>query len=274
MDQALDSIHKALEEVKSISKNGGEYWMGRDIQEILGYSTWDNFQHVINRAMLACESSGQDPIDHFYQTGKKVAIGKGAQRPRGDYYLDRYACYLIAINGGTPEAGIAQSYFVVQTRRQEIFDQLTVAEKRIQLRDRVKDANKKLKEAANVAGVQQWAFFYAAGYHGLYDMGIADIRKKKNIGQKEDLLDRMGREELAMNEFRITQTEAKLIRDDIRGEQKAIDTHRHVGREVRNTIRRIGGMMPEDLMPEPSIKKIESQQKKSLKGKNKLEPPK
>lgn len=269
MDQPLDSIHKALEQVKRLAKNGGEYWTGRDIQPILGYASWDKFMNVIGRAMMASESSGQERTKHFYQTGKMIAIGHGAQREKAEYYLDRYACYLIAMNGETPETAIAQSYFVVQTRRQEIFDKLTAAEKRIELRNRVKNANKKLNDAAKDAGVQQYAFFHSAGYRGLYEMGIADIRKKKGIAPKEDLLDRMGRTELAMNEFRITQTEDKLVRDGIYGEQKAIDTHRNVGREVRNTVKKLGGTMPEDLSPEASIKELENSSSKALEGKNK-----
>ncbi|MGD0661336.1 MAG: DNA damage-inducible protein D [Syntrophorhabdales bacterium] len=266
MDQPIDSIHKALEQVKRFSKNGGEYWMGRDIQPILGYATWDKFLNVISRAMMASESSGQEPGKHFYQTGKMIAIGHGGQREKADYYLDRYACYLIAMNGDTPETSIAQSYFIVQTRRQEIFDSLTAAEKRIQLRNRVRDANKKLNDAAKDAGVQQYAFFHAAGYKGLYEMGMADIKTKKGLSPKEDLLDRMGRSELAMNEFRITQTEDKLVRDGVHGEQKAIETHQNVGREVRNTVKKLGGTMPEDLLPEPSIKELENQNDKSLEG--------
>jgi DNA-damage-inducible protein D len=128
----LSSIINKLEALKKITKNGGEYWMGRDIQDILGYSSWEKFYNVIERSMIACESSGYHAEDHFHQTGKMVAIGSGAQRQRVDYFLNRYACYLIAMNGDTPETGIAQTYFAVQTRKQEMQDMLTTDEKRIQ----------------------------------------------------------------------------------------------------------------------------------------------
>ncbi len=269
MDQPLDSVHKALEQVKRVSKNGGEFWMGRDIQPILGYASWDKFLNVISRAMKASEGSGQEATNHFYQTGKMVPIGSGTQKQRMDYYLDRYACYLIAISGETQEASIAKSYFIVQTRRQEIFDKLSAAEKRIELRNRIKDANKKLNNAAKDAGVEQYHFFHGAGYRGLYEMGIADIKARKGIAKKEDLLDRMGQTELAANEFRITQTRDKLEREGVRGEQKAIDTHRLVGQEIRNTIKKIGGTMPEDLPAEPPIKTLIDQKQKALQGQTK-----
>ncbi|MBA4391575.1 MAG: DNA damage-inducible protein D [Syntrophus sp. (in: bacteria)] len=269
MDVDLSSIINKLEASKKVSKNGGEYWMGRDIQGVLGYATWEKFMNVIDRSMIACNSSGYHAEDHFHQAGKMVAIGSGAQRQRVDYFLDRYACYLIAMNGDTPETGIAQTYFAVQTRRQEMQDKLTADEKRIQLRDRVKDVNKKLGDAAKGAGVQNYPFFQAAGYKGLYDMGIPDIRAKKNIAPKDNLLDRMGRTELAMNEFRITQTEDKLIKEKIHGEQNAIDTHREVGRQIRDTIKKIGGTMPEDLPAEPPIKELIVKRNKMLKTNSK-----
>ncbi|MCX5815686.1 MAG: DNA damage-inducible protein D [Proteobacteria bacterium] len=254
----LNIIINQLEASKKTTKNGGEYWMARDIQPILGYDRWENFKSVIDKAKLACESSGFDQTDHFRETKKMVSIGSGAMRERHDYFLTRYACYLVAMNGETSktEVGIAQTYFAVQTRKQEKQDQLTSIGRRIELRERIKNANKKLGEAAKNAGVQKYPIFHAAGYRGLYDMGLADIKKKKGLPPDEDILDRMGRTELAANEFRITQTEDKLVRDGVFGEQKAIDTHRKVGQEVRNTIKKLGGTMPENLPAEPSIKKI------------------
>ncbi len=267
MDQNIDSTIKTLEETKKKAKNGVDYWRAREIQLILAYSDWRNFENAINKGRMACESSGFDPSIHFVETTKKVQIGSGAVVIQKDYFLTRYACYLIAMNGDAtkPEIGTAQSYFAYQTHRQELQDKLTAEERRILLRERVRNANKKLNSAAKQAGVQKYGVFQDYGYRGLYDMGHADIKRKKKIPNNEILLDRAGRVELAANEFRITQTEEKLVRDSINGEKQAFDTHFKVGREVRNTIGRIGGKMPEDLPPEEHIKKLINNRKKKAK---------
>lgn len=264
MVQSLDRTVKALEAKRRVTQAGAEYWMGRDIQTALGYSTWENFEEVIHRARMACESAGANPSDHFRETTNLIAGGKGAQISRKDYFLARYACYLIAMNGDVrkPEIATAQAYFVVQTRRQEVLDELTSEERRIQLRDRVRERNKSLAGAAKEAGVVKFAVFQAAGYQGLYNLGLSEIKAKKGIAQKEDLLDRAGRTELAANEFRITQTEEKLKRDKVNGEPLAIETHRTVGREVRKAIEKLGGTMPEDLPAETSIKTLITNRKK------------
>lgn len=269
---SLDSTITNLDKAKRNTQNGGEYWMGRDLQAILGYSTWENFQAVIQKARMACESSGIDPNNHFRDTKKMIQAGKGAMVPKGDVFLTRYASYLIAMNGDSakPEIGTAQSYFAVQARKQEIQEKLTDVERRLQLRERVKDANKNLASAAKHAGVIKYAIFQNAGYQGLYEMGLGEIKRKKGISEKENLLDRMGRTELAANEFRITQTEEKLKRERVNTERRAIDTHLVVGQEVRATIKKLGGSMPESLPAEESIKKIAGtmKQPKELKESN------
>jgi len=266
MVENLDRIINELDRAKQKSSRGGEYWMARSIQTILGYEKWDKFENVIDKAMKSCESTGIDPNDHFRRTGKLVAIGSGALRERADYFLTRYACYLIAMNGETtkPEIGTAQTYFAVQTRRQEVQDKLTADERRIQLRERIKSANISLTSTAKKAGVQKYAIFHDAGYQGLYEMGLADIKRRKGILPNENLLDRAGRTELAANEFRITQTEEKLIRDKVNIERDAINTHRGVGKAVRTTISKLGGTMPENLPPEESIKKLTSNRRKKI----------
>jgi DNA-damage-inducible protein D len=228
--------------------------MARDIQTILGYDKWDNFEGVIERSKMACESAGFRVTYHFLDTKKMISGGKGAKLARADCYLTRYACYLIAMNGDSskPEISTAQSYFATQTRRQELRDQ----EKRIALRERVRRGNTVLAGTAINAGVRRMGIFTDAGYRGLYGMGLKEIKSRKDLSQSADLLDRAGHAELAANEFRITQTQQKLERERIQGEGPAIETHRSVGAEVREAIRRIGGTMPENLPTEEPIRKV------------------
>jgi DNA-damage-inducible protein D len=261
--EALDLVMRALDEKKREAPNGEDYWMARDIQQVLGYTEWRNFQGVIEKARLACDGAGVKSVHHFVDTNKVIESGKGAKLERADCYLTRYACYLIAMNAESskPEVATAQTYFAVQTRRQEISDQ----EKRIALRDRVRKGYKILHGTARGAGVTRFGLFNDAGYRGLYGMGLADIKRRKSIPAKEDLLDCAGRAELAANEFRVTQTQQKLERERIQGESAAIHTHRIVGGEVREAIKRIGGTMPEDLPKEEPIKKLIASQKKARK---------
>jgi len=261
--EALDLVMKALDEKKREAPNGEDYWTGRDIQLILGYAKWQAFQAVIEKAKMACDGSGVNSRYHFIDTSKVIESGKGAKLERADCYLTRYACYLIAMNGESskPEVATAQTYFAVQTRRQEISDQ----EKRIALRDRVRKGYKILHGTARGAGVTRFGLFNDAGYRGLYGMGLADIKKRKSIPAKEDLLDCAGRAELAANEFRVTQTQQKLERERIQGESAAINAHRIVGGEVREAIKRIGGTMPENLPKEEPIKKLIAAKKKARK---------
>jgi DNA-damage-inducible protein D len=265
--ESLDSVVKALDGAKRIAPNGEEYWMARDIQSIMGYTNWENFEGVIEKARTACETSGITPDYHFLATKKVIKAGKGAKLERADCYLTRYACYLIAMNGESSKEQVAtaQTYFAYQTRRQELDDQLTEAQRRIALRERVKKNNRSLSGAAFAAGVKKFAVFNDAGYKGLYGMGLVDIKRIKQIPQAEDLLDCAGRAELAANDFRITQTEQKLKRDDVRGEESAIDTHFTVGREVRAAIERVGGTMPEKLPAEQPIKKLIAAEKQTKK---------
>jgi DNA-damage-inducible protein D len=192
-----------------------------------------------------------------------VTVGSGALREREDCYLTRYACYLVAMNGNSqkPEIASAQTYFAVQTRRQELADLSLNDEKRMELRDRVTEAVKHLNSAAKSAGVINYGFFHDAGYRGLYGMGLQQIKLQKRISQKEHLFDRAGREELAANEFRLTQTEGRLKREQIRSGEKAQIIHHEVGNEVRQAIKKIGGTLPEKLPAEPSIKILSKQKK-------------
>jgi DNA-damage-inducible protein D len=263
----VKAVYNSLDDLKRLTNDGIEYWMARDLQKPLGYSTWREFEAVIKKAQMACDSSGSDSNNHFVEKYKMASIGSGAKRKKRDYFVSRYGAYLIAMNGNPKlqQIAMAQNYFAVQTRRQEIADIHREIEKRIELRERVKSANKHLGDAAKDSGVQDYARFHAAGYRGLYDLRLKEIKERKNIDPKDELLDRAGRAELAANEFRITQTEQALKRNEIEGDIPARKTHEKVGKEVRNTIAKLGGTMPEDLPAEPSIKKLMAGSQKKTK---------
>lgn len=267
-DITIKAPHKNFEEIKKIDENGVEYWEARELMPLLEYDKWSNFDSVvIEKAKIACTNSGQTVANHFADVGKMVKIGSSTEREIKDYKLSRYACYLIAQNGDPSKRAVAtaQTYFAIQTRRQEIFQQLPENEQRLFLRGEVKTHNKALNTTAFNAGVKNFGKFNNAGYLGLYGMRKSSVQQKKRIGD-DDVLDRAGATELAANLFRITQTDEVLKKENIKGEGRATFKHIVVGQKVRKSIQDIGGTMPEDLPPEPHIKELEKQQKKLLKS--------
>lgn len=261
-----------FEQIKKINEYGSEYWSARELMTILGYAKWSNFQTAINKAIEACKNSEQPVFDHFAEVGNMIETGKGAQREILDYQLSRYACYLIVQNADPTKEMVAlgQTYFAVQTRKQEMFEQVSENEKRLMLRQELKKHNTHLAVAAQEAGVQSgldFAIFQNHGYRGLYGgMEARDIHKKKGLKKSQDILDHMGSTELAANLFRATQTEDKIRRENIKGKDRANQTHYEVGRKVRQTIKELGGTMPENLPTVDSIKKIQSEQKMKIKS--------
>jgi len=262
--------NKNFESIKKIDENGIEYWKARELLPILGYKKWEKAEDVVARAARACINSGQDVDNHFHRTGKMVKIGSNTVRKIRDYKLDRYACYLIAQNGDPKksEIALAQTYFAIQTRKQEVFDQLPDTAKRLFIRNEVSDQNKKLFRTAKEAGVNNFALFNNAGYKGLYGMPLSGIERKKGI-KKGELLDRAGSTELAANLFRITQTDEKLRKDKTQGDYSASQTHFMVGGKVRQTIKEIGGTTPEHLPTEKHIKEVKKEVKRLKNIRNK-----
>jgi len=252
-----------FESLKEIDENGVEYWGARALMPVLGYRKWEKAEEVIGRAARACINSGEPVDNHFHQLVKMVDIGSNTVRKIRDWKLDRYACYLVAQNGDSrkQEIALAQTYFAVQTRRQEEFDQLSEVDKRIFIRNEVLEHNKKLFSTAKKAGVIRFGSFNDAGYRGLYGMPLAQLESQKGI-KKGELLDRAGATELAANLFRITQTDEKLKKGNIRGDNNATQTHFMVGGKVRQTIKDIGGTLPEDLPTEKHIKELKESKKK------------
>lgn len=270
----LDEFIKKLEANAKKDENGIEYWSARDLQKVLGYSKWSNFENVIDRAKTSCQTFGKPVNSHFADIGKMVDNGGVAPQIIKDYQLTRYACYLIAQNADAKKkiVAFAQAYFAVQTRRQEIEDlqlnQLTEDQRRLKLRDDIIGYNKALGKQAQQAGVNNYGAFHNAGYKGLYNGETkADIARRKGLTQKDDILDYMNSEELAANMFRITQTTAKIQREQIKGEYNANQAHFEVGQKVRKAIEDIGGTMPENLPVAQNIKQIKKEQKKLEKDK-------
>lgn len=266
----ITAPHKDFETIKKIDENGVEYWEARDLLPLLGYETWRSAEDVISRAARACVNSGQDVDNHFARISKMVPIGSNTQREVVNYKLDRYACYLVAQNGdpNKPEIALAQTYFAIQTRRQEVFEQLPDGEKRLFIRNEVTDHNKKLFKTARAAGVSKFGLFNDAGYQGLYGASLSDVEQRKGI-KKGELLDRAGSTELAANLFRITQTDEKIRKDGIRGDHAASQTHFMVGGKVRQTIKDIGGELPENLPAEKHIKEVKKEVRKLKNAENK-----
>ena len=271
----IDKNNKSFEEIKHIDENSVEFWYARELMPILQYSNWQNFEKIIDKAKTSCKNSDVNILDHFIDISKMVQIGSGAKRKQQDYKLTRYACYLIAQNGDSRKKviALAQTYFAVQTRKQEItekeYSMLTEDEKRFYQRNLTRKGNYSLNQTAKKAGVKNFDKFHNAGYKGLYNGETADdIAKRKGLRYREDILDNMGSEELAANLFRITQTESKLKKDNIQTEKDANKTHYNVGEKVRKTIKELGGTMPEDLpTPKKSLKELEKEKIKQLKDK-------
>lgn len=255
-DEEKNNYTESLfESIRHVNEYGQEFWYARDLQIALEYTEWRNFCKVIEKAKEACRGSNNAVSDHFVDVNKIVNAG-ATSKDIGDIQLSRYACYLIVQNGDPRKKVIAlgQTYFAVKTRQQELienYENLSEDQKRIAIRQEMKEHNKMLVAAAKDAGVEttlDYAIFQNYGYMGLYGgLKASDIKERKGLKKSQDILDYMGYEELAANLFRATQTEAKLHRENIQGKQEANKTHFEVGKKVRDTIKDLGGTMPEDL---------------------------
>jgi DNA-damage-inducible protein D len=272
-----DLLKSPFEKIKRMSEDGYEFWSARDLSALLDYSEYRKFKNAIEKAEIACKNSGEDISNHFAHMGDMVEIGSGAKREVEDVRLSRFACYMIIQNADPTKkiVSLGQAYFAVKTRQKELIDieekKLIESEenqKRLFLREEMKKHNKYLAEAASDAGVKEpidYAIFQDYGYKGLYGgLGNKDIHAKKGLKKSQQILDHMGSTELAANLFRATQTEEKLRRENIKGKQKANQTHYEVGQKVRQTIKDLGGTMPEDLPTGEAIKKIEREERKRL----------
>ena len=260
-----------FERAKQHTEVGIEFWYARDLKDILEYEQWRNFLKVVEKAKESCRNSKNDVGEHFADVSKMVEIGSEAKREIDDIMLSRYACYLIVQNGDPRKEIIAlgQTYFAVKTRERENDEAFIEDEKRFAIRNELRTHNKSLAEAAHMSGVEtpkDHVIFQNKGYQGLYKgLGVKDIHKRKGLDKNQKILNHMGSTELAANLFRATQTDDKLRRENIRGKENANRTHHEVGKKVRQTIKELGGTMPEELeVPEKSIKEIEKKHTKKL----------
>ena len=271
--------YKKFEDIKH-TENGIEFWYARELMVALEYSQWKNFSKVKDRAMIACDNSGMNVSDHFAEVGKMVEIGSKTKRKLNDYKITRYACYLIVQNSDPRKKIIAtgQTYFAIQTRRQEVSDyynKLDENKKRLVVRGDIKQWNQMLAETAHNAGVitdKEFALFQNAGYMGLYGgESVEDIHKRKELNSKQKILDYMNSQELIANLFRISLADEKIKKEKVTNKEKATMVHNKVGQEVRNAIKRVGGVLPENQpTPEKGIDEIAKEQIKKLKKKKKL----
>jgi len=279
MQKNITNNHLSIfEQIRKIDETGNEYWTARQLAKVLGYTDFRNFIAVIKKAKDACLNSHQKIEDHLVDFNEMVAIGSGAEREMPSFKFSRYACYLIVQNADPAKEIVAlgQTYFAIQTRKQEIqqmeeYNRLTSEEeKRLFLRSQLSEHNISLASAAKGAGVIEpvdYAIFQNHGYAGLYGgLEAKDIHKRKGLKKSQQILDHMGSTELAANLFRATQAEEKLRKEEIKGKTNANRTHYEVGAKVRQTIKELGGTMPENLPTAENIKKVESKQRKSLKG--------
>ena len=260
---------KLFEDIKHIDEQDNEYWLARELQKVLEYKNWRNFNRVIDKAIISAKTSYPNQNYWGVEVNTPINSGKGKVEMIKDYRLSRYACYLIAQNGDSRKKviALAQTYFAIQTRKQELsekeYNNLTEDEKRLYRRNQARKGNYNLNQTAVNSGVKDLARFHNAGYKGLYNGETADdIFKRKKLRYREDILDNMGSEELADNIFRIAQTDAKLKRDNVDNEYTANSVHYEIGKKVRKVIEDMGGIMPENLpIPDKSLKELEKETK-------------
>ncbi len=249
-------------------ENGFRFWYARDLMGMLGYSDYNNFKKAINKALTVCMTLDIDCAVNFQQINRDI---NGTSVP--DYKLSKFACYLVALNGDVkkPEVASAQAYFITLTEAFKRYVSQPDQVERVAIRGEVSEREKSLTGVAKDAGIENYAFFQNKGYLGLYNMGLKKLRAHKGVPENRSPLDFMGKEELAANLFRITQTEAKIRNEGIKGQKPLENAAYNVGKTVRNTMQEISGTKPEDLAIEQDIKGVKATIKSTHKEFQKIE---